>query len=306
MKKFIPSVVFIVLLVALAAAYLQWQAQRHDTATTSQTMEVPTAPSPTTESPGPRYPIPRPPSADQSQMSEPVPPETPAQIPLEPDAVPSPALPALNDSNALMTEVFTTLFGAEPLRALFAPDELVRRFVVTIDNLPNKKLPRQRLLVKRVSGPFQVTGDAGSLVISADNAARYTPYVQLASDVDANQLVAVYVRFYALFQEAYAELGYPNAYFNDRLVDVIDHLLDMPAVDEPLQLVQPKVFYEYAEAELEALSAGQKILLRMGSANAQRVKAKLNEIRQALTGVSMQQGDLEPSVDAAVQPPGAD
>jgi len=50
--------------------------------------------------------------------------------------------------------------------------------------------------------------------------------------------------------------------------------------------VQPKVFYEYADPKLEVLSAGQKILLRMGSANAEQIKAKLREIRQALTRVS--------------------
>ena len=34
--------------------------------------------------------------------------------------------------------------------------------------------------------------------------------------------------------------------------------------------------------ELEALSAGQKTLIRMGNANALRIKAKLREIRKEL------------------------
>ena len=37
-----------------------------------------------------------------------------------------------------------------------------------------------------------------------------------------------------------------------------------------------------SDDKLEALPAGQKMLLRMGSANAARVKAKLAEIREAL------------------------
>jgi hypothetical protein len=36
--------------------------------------------------------------------------------------------------------------------------------------------------------------------------------------VDTRKAVALYVDLYPLFQGAYAELGYPNRYFNDRLI----------------------------------------------------------------------------------------
>jgi hypothetical protein len=100
--------------------------------------------------------------------------------------------------------------------------------------------------------------------------------------VEAKRLVAAYAHFYPLFQVAYQELGYPNRYFNDRLVEAIDDLLAAPEVAAP-QLVQPKVLYQFADAELEARSAGQKILMRMGPQNAARVKAKMRSIRTELT-----------------------
>ena len=81
--------------------------------------------------------------------------------------------------------------------------------------------------------------------------------------VEAKRLVAAYVRLYPLFQTAYQELGYPNGYFNDRLVQAIDDLLAAPDIAAP-RLVQPKVLYEFADADLEERSAGQKIMLRMG------------------------------------------
>ena len=77
-------------------------------------------------------------------------------------------------------------------------------------------------------------------------------------------------------------LGYPNAYFNDRAVAVIDELLTTPEPEQPIPLVRPHVLYEYADPELEALSAGQKLLLRMGPDHAARVKAVLAEIRQRI------------------------
>jgi hypothetical protein len=89
----------------------------------------------------------------------------------------------------------------------------------------------------------------------------------------------VYERLYPLFQQAYEDLGYPGKYFNDRLVETIDDMLQAPEVAAPIQLVQPKVFWEYADASLESRSAGQKLLIRMGPANARLIKAKLRDFR---------------------------
>ncbi len=96
----------------------------------------------------------------------------------------------------------------------------------------------------------------------------------------AAQLVAVYRHFYPLFQQAYVELGYPQGYFNDRLVAAIDDLLATPEPAEPPRLVQQKVIYQFADSDLEGRSAGQKIMLRIGTENARTVKAKLREIRK--------------------------
>ena len=52
---------------------------------------------------------------------------------------------------------------------------------------------------------------------------------------------------------------------------------------EPVRLVQPKVMYQFADPELEARSAGQKLLMRMGNANAALVKDKLRALRAELT-----------------------
>ena len=100
------------------------------------------------------------------------------------------------------------------------------------------------------------------------------------SDIDAvKALAVVYERLYPLFQHAYEDLGYPGKYFNDRLVEVIDHLLQTPEVAAPIPLLQPRVFWEYADPALENRSAGQKLLIRMGPQNARIIKAKLREFR---------------------------
>lgn len=278
MKRILILLVSVLLLAALGVAYYQRLERQRDTAIPLPPLEEPAVPAEAAE---PRYPVPAPsapPRDDGTTADVPVPGETPPAEPEEP-------LPELNQSSPVLTEALAGLFGADTLNALFNLDEIARRFVVTVDNLPNRKLPRRNLLFPRpVAGGFQVAGEGDALTIAPDNAARYTPFVQLATSVDTQQLVAVYVRFYPLFQEAYAELGIPGAYFNDRLVEVIDHLLATPDVEGPLRLVRPHVFYQYADQELEALSAGQKTLLRMGNANAAQIKDKLRALREALTG----------------------
>jgi hypothetical protein len=134
-----------------------------------------------------------------------------------------------------------------------------------------------------VGGLLATKGKDEDLVLAPENAARYLPWVGLIERLDARRVVAIYVHFYPLFQQAYVELGYPDGYFNDRLVQVVDHLLETPALQGPVKLVVRHVLPEFADSALESESAGRKILFRMGAANAAIVKAKLLEIRHQLT-----------------------
>jgi hypothetical protein len=100
--------------------------------------------------------------------------------------------------------------------------------------------------------------------------------------VNSEQFAESYRRHYPLFQEAWRQMGYADGEFNDRLLEIIDELLATPQVADPVDLIKPEAFYLFSDPELEALPAGQKILIRMGNANAERVKSKLSEIREAL------------------------
>lgn len=192
-------------------------------------------------------------------------------------------LPALDASDATLNSALSDLLSEKTLVDIFQLREFVRHMVATVDNLPREKIALQLMPVKRAGGKFIVTGKNDSLAIGAGNAARYALYLRLAEAMDAAKMVALYVHFYPLFQQAYQELGYPKGYFNDRLIDVIDHLLAAPDLKPPVMLAQPKVFYLFADSDLEARSAGHKILMRIGSANAAKIKAKLRDIRNELT-----------------------
>ena len=201
--------------------------------------------------------------------------ENPMPAP-EPEAAP---LPKLKESDPAVREGLVTVFGEKPVAQYLVPQEVIRRFVVTVDNLPRKKIAVELRPVKMPSGEFAASSGGDSVVLDRENFARYAPLVQAVQAADAKQLVALYRRFYPLFQESYENLGYPSAYFNDRVVQVIDHLLQTPDIKGPIKLVQPSVYYQFADPALESRSAGQKLLIRMGSDNAAKIKAKLREVR---------------------------
>jgi hypothetical protein len=219
-------------------------------------------------------------------------PEAPAAVesgpsfPLEtlPEAVPAEPLPALDDSDGVLGRELAELVGAPAFRQLFVTDGLARRFVATVDNLPRRQAPRSKWPVREAAGAFVVGGSEEAPVLDAANFGRYDAYVRVATLLDAAAAVAVYRRFYPLFQQAYEDLGYPGRYFNDRLVQAIDDLLAAPEIEGPIPLVRPEVLYEFADPALESRSAGQKSLVRMGPSNAQRIKAKLREIRALVAG----------------------
>ncbi|SPE27529.1 conserved hypothetical protein [Burkholderiales bacterium] len=190
----------------------------------------------------------------------------------------------LEQSDAKLLEAIAGVPGwrASMLRLLL-PKDLIRHIVATVDALAREKLSLQVLPTRPVPGIFQVTGPATGAVIAPSNTRRYEPYVQALTALDTAQLAGLYRHFYPLFQQAYRELGYPNEYFNDRLVEVIDELLEAPDPKPPVAVVAPRAMFHYTDPDLEALSAGQKILVRVGLANESAIKAKLRDLRQALT-----------------------
>lgn len=264
--------ILIVAAVLAVGGYLAW---RHFQPEPSPPAEAPVATAPT--------PAPAAPPAEPA-IQHPV--EPPAAEP----APPTP-LPALADADPYVRDALTGLLGRERVLAALQLDGFVRRVVATVDNLGRTHAPVTMWPVVPTPGRFVVSKSAdGSELIAPDNTRRYAPFVALVESVDSAQAVALYRRLYPLFQQAYEELGFPQRYFNDRLVQVMDQLIatPVPAVPPAVKLVEvkgevpstrPWVRYEYADPQLESLSAGQKILLRVGADNQRRLQAKLVDLR---------------------------
>jgi len=247
----------IVAVLAVAAAAVYWFVLREKAAAPPAPVAAPTVPAPT---------APAPPIAHAESVS--------------------PPLPPLAESDAEILQALGQLLGSGAEGWLLRPG-IVHRIVATVDNLPGDKVPQQVMPVRPPGGSFATADEDGRRVIGPTNAARYARYVNLVAQLDIAQLVATYRRYYPLFQQSYRELGYPKGEFNDRLVEAIDDLLEAPQPQPPVALVSPRAMYEYADADLQEASAGQKIMIRLGADNEARVKVKLRQLRRALDSVDL-------------------
>lgn len=252
------SVIVVVAMVACAAGYYAWQMNQ----------PAPPLPSPQVVQPQPATPIPEAAPAKNYPIESPPPAATP--------------LPALDASDKVVGDELAKLLGRKSLPRFLYPNRIIRRFVATIDNLPRRHAPVRMWPVKPVSGTFTVTDSSTGLVIDLANSFRYARYIDVLKAADVPGLVDFYFRFFPLFQQAYQELGYPQGNFNNRLIEALDDLLDAPEVSGPVGLVQPKVLYAFADPALEARSAGQKIMIRMGSRNSAQAKVALRAIRSEI------------------------
>lgn len=267
MKK---AITIVVLLVLAAGGIWYWTVWSGRQAVQDVQVQPPSVVLPEPEPPTIEFPV--------GVIEAPAPPETgPPPVPL----------PALEDSDAELIEHGAALVGADALEQNFVLDMIVNRLVATVDGLTSAQVPPLMLPVKPVPGNFAVQESGEEVVISPQNSERYAPYVALIEQADMDHMVALYVRYYPLLQSAYTDLGYPDGYFNDRLVEVIDHLLAAPEPENPPALRKVEAVYVYEDPKFENLSAGQKALVRMGTANALKVKDKLRQIRAEITGAAL-------------------
>jgi hypothetical protein len=207
-------------------------------------------------------------------------------VPASPDEAANAALPELNDSDKAIIDAFGNAAAGVNLAQYLVPESVIRHIVVTVDNLPRQKIAVDKRPVVPAAGALIADGDELHATLDKRNFRRYEPMMDVIRKADMQRFAAAYLHFYPLFQKAYQDLGYPTGYFNDRLVNVIDMLLATPQITGPIELIRPNVMYVFADPKLEALPAGQKLLIRMGADDATAVKAKLMELRAIITAAA--------------------
>ena len=221
-----------------------------------------------------------------ASTAPPPPPEYPiSDAQTHPASATTAPLPPLEASNDVVAKALAAIPGAEGLSELLLARGLVPHIVATVDALPRRSIGASILPMRTPKGVFTVDSSGDHPVLDARDYARYEPYMKIVEDVDARTLVTWYVHWYPLFQDAYRQLGYPQGYFNDRLVEAINDMLAAPNARPPVALVaKPDGHYAFADPTWESLSVGQKLMIRIGPEHERALKNKLRSIRALLLG----------------------
>lgn len=192
-------------------------------------------------------------------------------------------LPRLNDSDGFVAEKISELSSGASLLGYLVDEQFVRRAVVLVENISRGQYPQTALPYKPIVEEMQVSSDDGRLfTMEAASYTRFDAAVAAFVALDTEQTVGLYRLLSPLLQQAYAEIGFRDAEFEQALIKAIDAVLSAPEIEGPFQLVKPSVMYLYADTRLEELANMNKQLIRLGPENSARLKAKLREFKQAL------------------------
>ncbi|MCL2915303.1 DUF3014 domain-containing protein [Shewanella corallii] len=232
--------------------------------------------------------LPEPSPAEPLPVTEPVvepEPEPVVETPSQPTVVPEPEidpLPTLNDSDTYIQEKTVKLADGMDISRLLVTQDMARQFVVFVDNLAQGELARKVSPLKGPTQTFTVTDITDKTYLNPDSYHRYDVYADFLSSLNEEQLATTYDKLLPLLDEAFAELGYQDLSFNERVEEAIDEMLAAPVIEDPIELSTISVNYQFVDPELEALPAAQKLMIRMGPDNSRKVKAVLKKLKQQL------------------------
>lgn len=212
---------------------------------------------------------------------EPVVEPEPDPEPVEPKVV----LPALDDSDKSLMGELTQMSWHKDFTALFINKDIIRRFVVFTDNMASGTVVRDYASFKPPIGRFKVIETEQEIVLDDESYKRYDIYMAVISSADPKEMVGLFNKYKPLIKEVYDEIGYPDHDFTDTLIQAIDHVLDTPIVDGRIELVSPKVMYEFKNEEWQSLTHVQKQVMRLGPENISKLKPLLRRYRALLANL---------------------
>jgi len=219
------------------------------------------------------------PVLEPEPILEPEPMPEPEPIIVEEEQQPLFVLPAMAESDQLIRDGVTNLTRHGGITDWLVVDELIRKFVVLVDNVARGNVPRQHIAFLTPRGKFAVTKISEEThYLDEKSYSRYDLVTEIFISLDTRRAVEFYSLIRPLFQQAFNDLGYPNRRFEDMMFIGIGRLLETPDLPQPIKLVRPSVMYKFANPRVERLSAAQKQLIRMGPKNTKVIKEKLGEI----------------------------
>jgi hypothetical protein len=192
-------------------------------------------------------------------------------------------LPALDRMDDFLRPLLSALSSRPELARWLATDDLVRQLAMAIDQASAGGSPARDFKVIAPASPFTPAGRGERRTIDPASYRRYDGLVQTVTQIDASAAARVYKTIKPRLNEAYQGLGHSGGNVDQAVTKALDILLDTPVEKDPVALVEAGgAGWAFADQDLEQLEPTQKQLLRMGSANVERLLVWLRAFRDAL------------------------
>src|SRR5688500_6240559 len=146
--------------------------------------------------------------------------ETPgAEAPVTPTETPGPATPTPGPTltpaaeemlDDLVRRVVGGITSHPQVVKLLATPGLVRRFVVSVDNVAEGKSPRQNLIALDPRDDFSVSKRGERIFVSPKSYERYDAVADAIESIDVNGVATAFAELEPRLDQEYRELGYPN------------------------------------------------------------------------------------------------
>jgi hypothetical protein len=160
-------------------------------------------------------------------------------------------------------------------------EELLRKWVILIDQIADGSLTTKHLPLTYEMAPFAVEGNKDLARVAPANYARAKPLIKAVTRIKPETLVAYYRLWQPLLEEAYAELG-KGGTFDDRVLQAIRQLQSVPPMPAQGDIQARPVMYKYIDPKLEKAPALHKWMWRLGPQNQSDIKTYLTQVKLAL------------------------
>ena len=189
---------------------------------------------------------------------------------------------SLDESDSMVRDLVTTLSSHPGLAAWLIPDDLVRVFVVVVDNVADGHTPDRHLPPWRPTRRFRTVGAPAGLHVDPRSHARYDTHAEIVAAIEPAVAAELYHKLRPLIAVAYLELGGAADEFDATALRALRNLLETPVLEREARLIHRAPFFEFADPALEDLLPVQKQFLGMGPRNVRAVQASLLEIAEAI------------------------
>ena len=199
----------------------------------------------------------------------------------EPAAPPKPSVTE-ETADDYARQIIDTVNGGKALTQFVAGDYIVERSVAIIDAMRRGEVPYKLLPVGRPSNTFPINDNGLRVTMDPAGFSRYDGFAQWVNSIDVTAVVGLMRDYDAIATKALAQMGVSDFDIQSALLAATTEILATPIVPSDVELMKQEANWVFIDPELEALSAVQKQLLRMGPANSAIIQQKARDLRGAV------------------------